>query len=76
MINMNEELEEFYKDHEDDKHQKNFRLLIDEWDSLSLLLPNFETFNIKPILNKEQGLIEIDIKKSLKKSDNNNNKLF
>lgn len=71
---MMEELDEFYKDHDEDENKKNFRLLIDEWESLDFQLPKFETFDIKPVLDTDKGLIETVIKR--KRISHNRNNLF
>ena len=69
---LSDELEEFYNDHDEELNQKNFKLLIDEWEDLDLELPSLETFTINPVLNNDKGLIEIDVKKELKSPGKNN----
>lgn len=73
---MNEELEEYYESYLDEENCHNFKLLIDEWDNIDLSIPEFETMDITPILNKDKGLIEVDIKSKSYTKHTNNNKLF
>jgi hypothetical protein len=66
-----EDLDEFYND--DNIDRNNLKLLIDEFDSIDTNQIELETFNIKPVLSKEEVLKEIDIKGH---SRNNNKSLF
>ena len=69
---VSDELEDFYKDHDEDKNQKNFRLLIDEFEDIDLLFNGLETFDIKPVLSNEEEVCIVDIRKSTKPTNNKN----
>jgi hypothetical protein len=68
--NVSQELEDFYKDHDEDKNQKNFRLLIDEFEDMDFLFPGLETFDINPVLSTEEEVCIVDIKSKVKPSNN------
>jgi hypothetical protein len=72
MTNINDELDKFYQDDNDNRNL--LKLLIDEFEGININSIDIETFTINPVLSNNDNVKTIDIKKELK--NNNNNTLF
>lgn len=71
-MNHEEELEDFYEDYEQSSVGK-LKMLIDGFSFDNLEYNGLETFEIKPILSKNEGIVITNIKDTKK---NNNKNLF
>tara|TARA_Y100000389_G_scaffold204992_1_gene261724 strand:+ start:5539 stop:5757 length:219 start_codon:yes stop_codon:yes gene_type:complete len=70
MINLEKELTEFFEDYEESK-KNGLRYMIEEFSSLNTKHNGFETFQIKPIKNKNNTVIITDIKCNNKSTGKN-----
>ena len=71
ILDLSEELEDFYHDHNEELNKKNLKLLIDEFEDLGTKHKGLEPLEFKPVLNKETRVEIIDVRKHLKQKDNN-----